>query len=128
MSPDQQLIPKRKIKVPKAKLEAMFRQQRRFQARFYRLSDMTVSERQAYLQLMLTCINVEQVEALNWLSWKPWRKQVVSFNRYEFINELVDIQHFLINCLLAVGCTPRQFTKQFLNKGKENVARQKRSY
>lgn len=125
---DQQLIPRSKVKVPKHKLEAMFLQQHCFQARFYNFKKMTPKKRQLYIQLMLHCVVVESVEALNWLNWKPWKQKKLKFDRYEFLNELVDIQHFLINAALAEGCTAEEFATLFFNKGKENINRQKRGY
>ena len=77
---------------------------------------------------MLTAIVVEAVEALNWLNWKPWKKTKQQFNRYEFLNELVDIQHFLVNAALGVGCSNLEFYELFLNKHLENLNRQKKGY
>ena len=125
---EQQRIPRRKVKLPSKKLEAMFTQQARFQNLFYDFKRMNKPDKDHYLQLMLQCIHVETVEALNWLNWKPWKKQQQPWNRYEFLNELIDIQHFLINCALACQCDSEEFTKLFLNKGKENLDRQQRGY
>ena len=128
---DQQLIPEHNIEIPEKPLEEMFKRQKEFQARFYDFSDMTKEEWTEYVMLMLTCINVEQVEALNWLtnpSWKQWKSQIEPFNRKEFINELVDIQHFLINVLLAVDCNHEEFTNAFFNKNYENIKRQEKGY
>lgn len=125
----KQRIPKRQaMKIPTNALAQMFMQQHCFQARFYDMQQMTKDERDKALQLMLHCIHAEAVEALEWLNWKPWKKKKQRFNRYEFLNELVDIQHFLINCAIMVGCSSREFAELFFNKGKENVARQNRGY
>ena len=126
---NQQLIPRRKVRVPANPLKSMFKSQLKFQKRFYCFEQLTKQERTTYLFKMLTCINVEQVEALEWLtdpSWKDWKKKKTKFNRYEFINELVDIQHFLINCLLAVKCNETEFSKAFFNKNLENTKRQQK--
>ena len=125
---DKQIIPRNKVKVPKLKLEGMFKQQVKFQARFYDFDKMSHEEVEKYLQVMLQAVSVEAVEALNWLNWKPWKKTKIKFNRYKFINELVDIQHFIINCALAAGCDSHEFARLFFNKGKENINRQKRGY
>ena len=125
---DKQFIPDYKVKVPKVPLKAMFSQQRKFQAKFYNIGKMTQQEWTDYIRLMLTCVQVEAVEALNWVNWKPWKKTKHEFNREEYINELVDIQHFLINCALAVDCDHEEFTQAFFNKGKENIVRQEKGY
>lgn len=126
---DKQLIPKRKKVLKTLKLESMFDQQKKFQKAI--VKDFALLDDEAftnYTQLMLHCIHAESVEALNWLNWKPWKKKKLKFNRYEFLNELVDIQHFLINCALATKCDAKEFSELFFNKGKENLNRQRRNY
>jgi len=125
---DQQLIPDHKVQVPDNPLKEMFVKQALFQERFYDFSTMTEKAKVEYIRLMLTCVNVESVEALGWLNWKPWKKTQVEFNRREFINEIVDIQHFLINVLLVVDCDEKEFCQAFFNKNHENVERQKKGY
>lgn len=125
---DKQLIPRTDVKVPQNPLAEMFRLQQEFQARFYSFDEMTEEEVTDYIRLMLTCVNVEAVEALNWRDWKPWKQTKQEFNRYEYLNELVDIQHFLINAALAVDCTDQEFAELFLSKHQENINRQQRGY
>lgn len=125
---DEQKIPKRKVKVSNNPLQQMFSLQKSFQSRFYDFEKMSNKEKIEYIRLMLTCINVESVEALNWTNWKPWKKTEKRFNRYEFLNELIDIQHFLINTALSVNCDSNEFSMLFINKNKENINRQKKGY
>lgn len=128
---DKQIIPDYDVIIPDNPLKEMFERQKKFQKRFYDLETMSRDERTKYMMMQLMCINVEQVEALNWLtepSWKPWKKESTPFNRKEFINELVDVQHFLINALIAVDCDHEEFLKAFFNKNHENVVRQERGY
>lgn len=123
----RQKIPKSKKKA-QASLSKMFRLQKEFQARFYDFNKMQPFELVEYQRLMLTCIIVESTEALDWLNWKPWKKTKEPFDRYEFINELVDIQHFLINVVLSTNCSSVEFGQLFANKHLENINRQKRGY
>lgn len=127
---EKQIIPNHEVDVPKLKLEEMFKLQTEFQSRFYDLKQIQKLEQTGldYMKLMLLCIHSETSEALDWLNWKPWKQTKKEFNRYEFLNELVDAQHFLINAALGVGCTAEEFAALFFNKQYENVKRQQRSY
>lgn len=133
----KQLIPISKFKVPKKALENMFIQQLKFQNRFYKkelvenLFKRPVGKRLDCLNIMLTCVIQEACEARDWLDWKPWKKTKAKWSkntRYEFINELVDIQHFLINAAIFVGCDSKEFIRTFFNKNKENINRQRKGY
>lgn len=68
--------------------------------------------------------------------WKPWKKAYhekapnMSFNdmsendKKELKMELIDIQHFLFNMMLAVGMTPEELMNYYFSKNKENRRRQ----
>ena len=72
--------------------------------------------------------------------WKPWKKSYhekapeMSFNslsesdKKELQMELIDIQHFLFNMMLASGLTPADLMIMYFAKNKENRERQKRGY
>ena len=72
--------------------------------------------------------------------WKPWKKSYhekapeMSFNslsesdKKELQMELIDIQHFLFNMMLASGITPADLMNMYFAKNKENRERQKRGY
>lgn len=72
--------------------------------------------------------------------WKPWKKSFreeapkMTFNglsesdKKELKMELIDIQHFLFNMMLAVGITPAELMNLYFAKNKENRERQKRGY
>lgn len=86
---------------------------------------------QAYLDSMLTHIIQETCEAREWTHFKHWKqyeKKWTKQERYEFLNELIDVQHFLINAAIGVGCDHHEFTRLFFNKQKVNVDRQERGY
>ena len=124
---EKQIIPKRNVKINKNYLKDMFKRQINFQKRFY---DIPIKKNKfnEYEKLMLTSIIVEAVEAIDWLNWKPWKKTKKKLNRYEFLNEIIDIQHFVINAAIGVGCESDEFYKLFINKNLENADRQKRGY
>jgi len=71
--------------------------------------------------------------------WKPWKgdhKEAPSKNfndmsendLKELKMELIDIQHFLFNMMLAVGMTPEELFNYYFSKNEENRNRQKRGY
>ena len=72
--------------------------------------------------------------------WKPWKKSYhekapeMTFNtlsesdKKELQMELIDIQHFLFNMMLASGLTPSDLMNMYFAKNKENRERQKRGY
>ena len=72
--------------------------------------------------------------------WKPWKKAHhekvpdMSFNKMtdrdkkELQMELIDIQHFLFNLMLATGMKPEDLFNMYFAKNAENRARQQRGY
>ena len=49
-------------------------------------------------------------------------------DKKELQMELIDIQHFLFNMMLASGLTPADLMNMYFAKNKENRERQKRGY
>lgn len=133
----KQLIPMRRIKIPSKTIKEMFCRQLKFQSRFHDMnkiidgSKLMNVETQSYIDLMLTCIIQEACEARDWTNFKPWKTYPKKWSlkkRREYLNEIIDIQHFVINACIAVGCDEKEFIKLFFNKQKENVIRQKVGY
>lgn len=72
--------------------------------------------------------------------WKPWKKDhtekapnmkfsdMSKNDLKELKMELIDIQHFLFNMMLAVGMTPEELFNYYFSKNAENRNRQKRGY
>jgi hypothetical protein len=72
--------------------------------------------------------------------WKPWKSDhthkaphmkfsdMSPNDLKELKMELIDIQHFLFNMMLAVGMTPDELFNYYFSKNKENRNRQKRGY
>lgn len=134
----RQSIPSHKaVFIPKEPIKDMFQGQASFQKRFHNLESLVhgsstmTKDTQAYLDSMLTHMIHETEEAREWTNFKGWAiypKTWSKRKRREFLNELVDVQHFLINACLGVGCDHEEFTQLFFNKQQENINRQKRGY
>ncbi len=72
--------------------------------------------------------------------WKPWKKDfkeklpTMTFNdlsdddKKELKMELIDIQHFLFNMMLAVGMTTDELFNFYFSKNIENRRRQENNY
>lgn len=72
--------------------------------------------------------------------WKPWKKDHTEKAPHakfsdmspddlkELKMELIDIQHFLFNMMLAVGMTPDELFNYYFAKNKENRNRQEIGY
>lgn len=72
--------------------------------------------------------------------WKPWKKDYhqkvpnMTFNdmsesdKKELHMELIDIQHFLFNLMLATGMTSKDLMNNYYAKNQENISRQQRGY
>lgn len=67
--------------------------------------------------------------------WKPWKSKydeaqekrfedLTSEELKELQMELVDIQHFVFNIMLACGMTPELLYEYYVAKNKENIRRQ----
>jgi hypothetical protein len=72
--------------------------------------------------------------------WKPWKKdfhdkapnmtlnQMHPEDKKELKMELIDIQHFLFNLMLAVEMTEEELFNYYMSKNEENRNRQKNNY
>lgn len=71
--------------------------------------------------------------------WKPWKGSYKKIGEMKFSEmtpsdlkelkmELIDIQHFLFNMMLAIGMTPEETYNYYFAKNEENRNRQKRGY
>lgn len=71
--------------------------------------------------------------------WKPWKgahksiqnrsfSEMSEDDKKELKMELIDIQHFLFNMMLAAGMSPEELFNYYFAKNKENRDRQKRGY
>lgn len=64
---------------------------------------MTGEERGWYATWNHTALIKELGEALDEIAWKPWSVDKTTFNREQYMKELVDAWHFLMNLILLAG-------------------------
>lgn len=60
--------------------------------------------------------------------WKYWSHAVPFFNRRRILEEIVDVLHFIANCLVAIGVTDDELEEAYREKQAENRRRQLDSY
>ncbi len=66
-------------------------------------------------------------EALAEIGWKPWATSR-HINRDAVKGELVDVLHFYINLLGAIGVTPEELIEAYFVKANKNKKRQEEGY
>lgn len=71
---------------------------------------------------------VEIGEAIAEVGWKDWASERGWVNRDAFIRELVDVDHFVANMLVAVGCTDQEWEEAYRKKQQINRDRQTAGY
>lgn|SRR3990167_2403288 len=86
-----------------------------------------VTYNQQYINNMALALMCEIHEILKETQWKPWRKQQ-TFNRENYLKEIVDAAHFLVNLCLAKDISSDEFFKAYLDKNEENIKRQINGY
>ena len=79
-------------------------------------------DRQEFLNQMIIAMHSEVTEFADHLAWKHWKKSAVE-NTREALFELVDLQHFIINCAQVLGCDANQFFAVFVAKNVVNEVR-----
>jgi hypothetical protein len=116
---------------------------------FEKLRQMPLSEMKLFFDMNYHAIQDELREVYQALGgvkdgigsavWKKWKKdhaksyqmpfhEMSLDDRKELMFELVDIQHFLFNMMIAVGMTPEILTNMYFAKNKENRNRQLKGY
>ena len=80
-----------------------------------------------YIKMNVLALTDELHEALQEVGWKPWATSR-HLNRPEYVGELIDAFHFLINLFLAVGATPEEVYEAYVSKIKRNHKRQDDGY
>ena len=116
------------------KLDLIFEKQKILQKRFIDFNQADLAYKQKYINLMiLSCLD-ELSEVLRETAWKNpsfvefgWKNTQI-FDNEKFKEELVDLAHFFINLCLASGMSSDEFFERYINKNKENHARQNRNY
>lgn len=54
--------------------------------------------------------------------------EIKEFERDEFVEELVDAQHFLIEIAIASGISEEEFRRVYTKKGEKNISRIENGY
>lgn len=110
------------------KLEEIFELQARLQReRFRDPSRLNREEAIEFIRWNVLALQDELHEALQEVGWKPWASSC-HINRDEFIGELVDAIHFLVNLFLVVGATADEVAERYAKKNHKNHLRQERGY
>lgn len=64
----------------------------------------------------LHALMIEAAEATQKLNWKPWRVTDHEVDEYQVLDELCDIQQFLINAIVELGFTYEDFIRALEDK------------
>lgn len=110
-------------------IEKMFERQARLQVDSFKITPWRLNgeARRHYVAAMALGMQDEISEALKEIAWKPWAKDDY-VNEKEFVGELVDAFHFLMNLALVVDPTGDAFVEAYFKKAEVNAIRQARGY
>lgn len=112
-------------------LQDMLDQQEKFQ-RFIHPThrspgELSPDERAHFFETMFVGTTSELVEASNEIGWKPWASSR-HLNREEYMGELIDAWHFLMNLFLIAEATEAEIRDKYFAKQKVNIQRQNKGY
>jgi hypothetical protein len=79
-----------------------------------------MKELAAYIDWNITAAGQELAEARIEFSWKPWAVDAAFVNRRRIIEELVDVNHFIGNILVAMGVSDEEYAKIYQEKQQKN--------
>lgn len=82
------------------------------------------SEGIEYLRWNVLAAVTELVEVLNETNWKPWSTSAGVGLQADFVEELVDVLHFVGNLALWAGIRGPELTEKYQAKLEENARRQ----
>jgi dUTPase len=116
------------------RLEEMFTLQLDLQNRVMleqTLAAMDTGERIAYIKENVLAAFSELNEVLNEIGWKSWASSK-HINSEAYVKEIIDLWHFMMNMLLALGVSPAEtatlFHTRYLEKRGVNEKRQVEGY
>lgn len=92
-----------------------------------------------FRELLDAVAGMEKSEKDRSAIWKKWKSNhdeiraeklddMSDFEKKELLFEKIDILHFVVNCMLALGITPEDMFVMYYIKNAENFARQERGY
>lgn len=88
---------------------------------------LTGDDRTEYVRRMVLGLIKEATEALDEVGWKWWSAKD-HFNRDKFLEELVDVMHFVGALAVLTGCTDEEWGQLYGAKSEVNRARQREGY
>lgn len=88
---------------------------------------LTGDARTEYVRRMVLGLITEATEALNEVGWKWWSVKD-HFNRDKFLEELIDVTHFVGALAVLTGCTDEEWNQLYARKSEVNRQRQREGY
>ena len=84
-------------------------------------------DRAEYVRRMVLGLIKEATEVLDEVGWKWWSNRN-HFNREKYLEELVDVMHFVGALAVAANCTDEEWAQMYAVKSEINRTRQKDGY
>lgn len=115
------------------RLEQLFQLQHDLQVETFgrNFQRMLIADRIQFIKEMQQALVAESVEALDEVGWKSWATSR-HINREAYVGELVDVLHFWVNMLIALGDDPADIATEVFNgylaKRQRNIERQRDGY
>ena len=100
----------------KDRLEEIFRRQKKFQLNFCNPEKDSFDTKLAITKEYVFCMVKECTEVLDTISWKIHRSKEKKIDEVHYLEELIDVQKYLLNLLIVWGITPSEFYKEFNKK------------
>ncbi len=77
--------------------------------------------------MLSTALLHEAVELQRETSWKWWKKETkTDIDKVQ--EEIIDIWHFMIQVSIEAGLDSKKLIEKYMEKNRENLARQERGY
>lgn len=80
------------------------------------------------MKTYIMALQVELVEVLNELNWKPWKQTRKQIDMSKLKDELIDCTHFLLELLIIAGMDAEETHKLYWQKMQVNLTRQAKGY
>ena len=77
--------------------------------------------------MLSTALLHEAVELQRETNWKWWKKETkTDIDKVQ--GEIIDMWHFMIQVSIEAGLDPKRLIEKYMEKNRENLARQERGY
>ena len=77
--------------------------------------------------MLSTALLHEAVELQRETNWKWWKKETkTDIDKVQ--GEIIDMWHFMIQVSIEAGLDPKKLIEKYMEKNRENLARQERGY